>query len=407
MPFRYQAIDARGQAVTDVIDAPSEREAADLLRERRLFVTKLAATDEAVPASPVSGNAAGKTNGKLREIVFFTQQMSMLIRSGARVLQALEAVEEQCQRAAWRRVVSSIRTDVEEGRPFSTALGKFPKLFPPVYVNIVSAGEASGNMSQAFDRLTKLVRQKQEIRNRVVGALAYPAVLVVLCANVLVVLFTFVLPRFAEMFETVGVELPTSTKVLIVSSRWIGGHWPLLTGGLAAAVVGGFFFFRSPTGKRFVSRFVVRVPMFGRIVRSVILAQVCRIWGQLLESKVDLLEAVKLTADSTTSLDFREMLAKVIEGITEGQPASGPLVSSWLMPRTFSAAVVVGEDSGKLADALLFVACCLEEDNAQVLASLNKVIEPLLLSIMGLIVGTVAVSLFMPMFDLATIAGKQ
>lgn len=406
MAFRYQAIDAQGRTVSDVVDAPSVREAADLLREKRLFVTRIDPTDEAASSAAVSGSPAADTraNGKLREIVFFTQQMSMLIRSGARVVQAMEAVEVQCQRPAWRNVVGTVRLDVEQGRPLSQALARFPKLFTPVYVNMVAAGEASGNIGLAFERLAILTRQQQEIHSRVVGALTYPAVLVLLCMGVLTTLFSFVLPRFAEMFETLGVELPTSTRVLITSSRWAGAHWHLLLV-LAAATAGGIvFFLRSETGREWFSRAVVRLPLFGPIVRNVVFARICRIWGQLLDSKVGLLDAVQLTRDSTLSLDYRELLAGVAEAITQGQAVSQPLVSSWLVPRTFSAAIATGEEAGKLGDALLFVAGCLEDDNTQVLASLGRVIEPILLTIMGLIVGTVAVSLFLPMFDLATIA---
>ena len=407
MPFRYQAIDAHGKTLNDVVDAPSAREAADLLRERRLFVTRLTETDEAAPAVGAGSVPEGKTGGKLKEIVFFTQQMSMLIRSGARMVQALSVVEGQCQRAAWHRVITAVRSEVEAGRPLSTALTKFPKLFTPVYVNMISAGEASGNMGLAFDRLTKLMRQQQEIRNRVIGALTYPAGLVLLCTAVIIVLFNFVLPRFAEMFETVGVALPTSTRILLETSGWCRSHWILLASGAIGALASGFCFLRSVTGRRCVSRTVIRVPIFGRIVRSVILAQVCRVWGQLLDSKVGLLDAVLLTQDSTTNLDFRELLAAMAEAITGGQSIGEPLMSSWLVPRTFSAAIATGEESGKLADALLFVAGCLEEDNSQVLSSLGRIIEPLLLSVMGLIVGTVAISLFMPLFDLATIAGAH
>ncbi|GMU20031.1 MAG: pilus assembly protein PilC [Phycisphaerae bacterium] len=404
MPFRYQAIDATGKTLSDVIDAPSEREAADLLRDRKLFVTRLEPTNEAAAAAP-GASTADKADGKLKEVVFFTQQMSMLVRSGARVVQALQAVEVQCQRPAWRKVVSTIRSDVEEGKPLSAALARFPKLFSPVYVNMVSAGEASGNVGQSFERLTVLTRQQQEIRQRVLGAISYPAVLVLLCIAVLITLFSFVLPRFAEMFETVGVDLPASTRLMIDSSAWIRGHLLLVLGGLAGAGGGTYAFLRSARGQRFISRAAVRVPIFGKIVRNVVFARICRIWGQLLESRVGLLEAVELTRESTVSLDYNELLGRISTAITEGQSVGPTLTQSWLVPRTFAAALATGEESNRLADALLFAAGCLEEENTEVLSSLSRVIEPLLLTVMGLVVGTVAISLFLPMFDMATIAG--
>ena len=164
------------------------------------------------------------------------------------------------------------------------------------------------------------------------------------------------------------------------------------------------FFLQSPSGRKLVSRLSLRVPVFGRIVCNVILARVCRIWGQLLDSKVDVLDAVHLAKQGTSSLDFREMFDQLEAALTEGNPIGPTLRNSWLFPKTFAAAVATGEESGKLSIALLFVAGCLEEENMQVLGALTRIIEPIILVGMGLVVGTVAVSLFLPMFDMATVA---
>lgn len=403
MAFRFQAIDPSGQTIQNTIEASSVQQAAELLRDKGLFVTRIEPAD--APAESDSGiSSRVRPGGKLKDVLFFTQQMSMLVRSGARVVQAMEAIESQAARPAWRRVIRQLRAEVEEGRPLSQAMQRFPKLFPPVFVNMVAAGEASGNMGQAFDRLASLARQQHGIRSRVLGALTYPAVLMLLCCGVVVTLFTFILPRFAEMFTSLDVDLPATTALLIDASQWAHNHILLVLGMLAAAGVGLVFFFRSDQGQRFFSRAMVRVPLFGLIVRNVIFARLCRIWGQLLESKVGLVDAVDLTMQSTTSLDFQELLREVREAITQGNSIGPPLRNSWLLPRTFAAAIATGEESGRLGDALLFVAGCLEEENAQVLASLTRIIEPLMLVIMGTIVGTVAISLFLPMFDMATVA---
>jgi type IV pilus assembly protein PilC len=206
------------------------------------------------------------------------------------------------------------------------------------------------------------------------------------------------------MFTSLDVELPATTALLIDASQWAHSHALLLFGLMGAATAGLVLFFRSEQGRRFLSRAMVRVPLFGIIVRNVIFARLCRIWGQLLESKVGLVDAVELTMQSTSSLDFQELLHEVREAITQGNPIGPPLRSSWLLPRTFAAAIATGEESGRLGDSLLFVAGCLEEENAQVLASLTRIIEPIMLVVMGTIVGTVAISLFMPMFDMATVA---
>ena len=405
MAFRYQAIDSVGQTVADTVHANSPREAADLLRERGLFVTQIDPVQDGTAdfaAAPADNVKAG---GRLRDVLLFSQQMSMLIRAGSRVVQALEAIEEQSSRAAWRAVVRTIRQDVEEGRPLSEALSRFPTQFTAVYTNMVAAGEASGDIGLAFDRLAALSRQQQEVRSRVIGALIYPAVLMLLCLGVVVALFSFVLPRFAEMFEALDVELPATTAVLIAASNWAQSNWPYVLGAVVAAGGGTVMFLRSPMGRRSISRFSIRVPVFGTLVRNIILARVCRIWGQLLDSQVGLLDAVYLTQQSTTNLDFQELLVDVDEAITEGNSIGPALRRSWLLPKTFAAAIVTGEESGNLSNSLLFVASCLEDENTQVLASLTRIIEPIMLIVMGIIVGTVAISLFLPMFDMATVTG--
>jgi len=406
MAFRYEAIDSAGQTLTDVVEAASAQEAADLLRDRGLFVTRL---DEDDPhrhrdASGISSSRQGP-KAKFRDVVLFTQQMSMLLRSGARVVEALEAIEHQTQRTGWRDVVRTIHEDVEQGKPLSVALSRFPKLFSGIYVSMVTAGEASGELGLAFDRLGLLTRQQMEIRNRVIGAISYPAVLLVLCAAVMVILLVFVLPRFADMFEVLDVELPLSTSIMISSSRWVQVHWYYVLTALVATGVGTTMFLRSPGGKRSLSCTVVRVPIFGGLIRNIILARMCRIWGQLLQSKVGLLDAVELVQRGTTNHEFHELIGRVARTVTDGNLVGSELKSTWLIPKTYAGAIATGEESGRLTDSLLFVASSLEDENGEALASLTRIIEPLILAGMGLVVGIIAFSLFLPMFDMAGMAG--
>ena len=404
MAFKYQAVDAGGATVVDTVNAGSSHEAAELLRERGLFVTRIDEVGDDRQEAAVGGRS--RAGGRLRDVVFFTQQMSMLIRAGARTMEALQAVEEQTQRPTWRATVHAIRADVEEGRPLSEAVSRFPGQFNGIYVSMIAAGEASGDMGLAFERLVILTRQQQEIKNRVIGAMTYPAVLMLLCVGVVVAMLTFVLPRFADMFEALDADLPATTALLISASDALFVYWPYVLGTVAAIIAGVVLFARSASGRQAFSRFSVRVPLFGGLVRSVILARICRVWGQLLDSKVGLLEAVRLTKQSTKSLDFQQLLEDIDEAITEGNSIGPPLRSSWLLPKTFAAAIVTGEDSGRMSDSLLFVASCLEDDNTQALASLTRMIEPIMITVMGVVVGGAAISLVLPMFDMATVAGQ-
>jgi type II secretory pathway component PulF len=223
-----------------------------------------------------------------------------------------------------------------------------------------------------------------------------------LCVAVIVLLLTFILPRFKDMFEQLDIELPLMTVILIESSNVVHSYWAAIGAGLALFVAGTVMFMRSDKGRRLWSLTVIRIPVIGAIVRSLVLARICRVWGQLLDSKVPMLDSIRLTQQSTTSVDFVELLERLEETISAGSHAAGPLRDTWLMPKTFAAAIAMGEESGRLSTALSFVATCLEEENAQVLASLNRILEPVMLVVMGTIVGVMAVSLFLPMFEMAT-----
>jgi len=405
MSYKYQAIDSAGHTQTDTIEAGSTREAADLLRERGLFVTKIDQADKKVKDTGWLSDRDPQSGVKSKDIYFFTQQMSMLVKSGAQIVEALEAIEAQCPRVAWKKVIRRIRLNVEQGNPLSAALSQYPRLFPSIFSNIISAGEASGDLALAFERLSLLTKQQQEVKSRIIGALTYPAVLLMLCMAVVTLLFTFVLPRFAEMFEQLDVELPFMTAIMIAISEWGLSHLPYVFVFAAFLGVGIYMFLHSPTGREYISWYSIRIPIFGKITRSIILARIFRIWGQLLESKVSLLEAVHLTRECTSNIDFQNVIGELAQAITDGNSVGPVLKETWLVPTTFAAAVVTGEESGKLANSLLFVAGCLEDDNSQIMSSLTRIIEPIMLIVMGLIVGTVAISLFMPMFDMATITG--
>jgi len=403
MAFRYQAIDSAGQTVDDVVDVGSATEAADLLRDRGLFVTQL---DEGhqVDAHSTSAGQPGK-GVKFRDVVLFTQQMSMLLRSGAQVFEALDTLEDVSRKPGWQTLIARLRLDVEEGRPLSTALAQFPKLFSGIYVSMITAGEASGELGLAFERLSVLTREQQEVRNRIIGAISYPIVLTFLCIAVIVIMVGFILPRFTEMFEALDVDLPMTTTMLIAASEWSQVHYPYLLAGLAGAGIGAYLFLKSPTGHRYTSFTVLRLPIFGKLIRNITVARICRIWGQLLESKVDLLNAIDLIQRGTKNHEFAALLGQVVQTVTDGNPIGNELRASWLIPKTYAGAVATGETSGRLTDSLLFVATSLEDQNTEALGSLARVIEPLILAVMGLVVGVIAFSLFLPMFDMATAAG--
>lgn len=410
MPYSYQAIDASGRAVSATIDAASVDEAIRALRARGLLVTRM---DEATGTSPpeTAGRGrrlpwgSGRTSVRWKEIVYFTQQMAMLLGSGARIVPTLRAVEAQSRSEALKAILRHLRERVEDGVPLNVAMGDHPQVFNAVFRSLIAAGESTGRMPQAFEQLAAYTRQQQEVRQRILGAMAYPAVLVCMCAVILTGLFTFVLPRFRELFSTLGVELPPSTRFLMNLSGWVGAHGILVVAGLVAVVVALAAGYRSPAGQRWWAGAYTQIPLAGRLIRRLILARMFRIWGVLVTNNLGLIEAIRMAKATTRSTLFHALMDSVEQAVTDGRLVGAALHESPLIPPTMAAAVATGEESGRLGASLLFIADALESENAQMLASLSRIIEPIILVVLGGIVGLVAVSLFMPMFDIATIAG--
>lgn len=405
MKLAYQAVDARGHLRSDVIEAATREEAIDQLRRQGLFVAQLSelAGGQREEDSPARGGFGLLAD--YRERMVFAKQMAMLLGAGVGVVPALEAVELQATSPKWRDALRRMRTEVEEGNTLATALASCPGLFDRVFASMVAAGESSATLPEMFRRLATLAQQQYDVRRRFIGALIYPAVLITISIGVVALLLGVVLPRFAGFFEALNVPLPATTRILTNVSEFVRSYWGWVLAGIAATVVALTVYLRTPHARRTLDAISLRLPVIGNLVKHLILARFTRILGVLLASRISLLEALELATASIRHHAFRELLDEVYEAVSEGQPVADALRGSPLVPPSVVQAVAAGEQSGNIGSALLFVADCLDEDNAARIATLSKILEPLVLLVMGLIVGLVAFSLFVPMFDIATAAG--
>ena len=411
MTFCYQAIDASGRAVRDTIQAGSVDEAARLLRAKGLLVTRLnEAADKSISITstaplPAASPAGHRQKVRFKEVVYFTRQMAMLLGSGARLVSAMGALEAQARSEAMKGLIRRLRGRVEDGVPLSAALADYPNIFDGVFRSLVASGESTGRMAEAFDQIASYARNQQEVRQRLVGAMIYPMLLVVMCVGVLSGMFGFVLPRFRDLFSVLDAELPASTRVLLGLSDWLRAHWLALLVVVVSGAGSAVAFVRSQAGRRWWSGIYTRIPLLGDLARRLILAKLFRIWGVLVSNNVGLIEAIRLARGTTRSTAFHALMDQVEQAVSEGRPVGTALRESPLVFPTLAAAIVTGEESGRMGASLLFVADALESENVQLVTSLSRIIEPVILILMGAAVGVVAVSLFMPMFDIATLAG--
>lgn len=408
MNFAYRAFDAKGAASSGTIEAADVHEATEKLRQKGLFISECkAAGGSSTPAPAAAPKARGlhPGKGKLKNLAVFTRQLAVLVGAGTPVADALSALEKQAPEGPWRKILADVCQRVEQGEALSDAVAAHPRAFDSVARSLIAAGEASGNMQGMLERLAVLARRRQHVRGSIIGAMVYPTLLICTSLCVIVALLTSVLPRFTQMFEALDAPLPASTKFLMAAGDWLRAQWYIPLGAAAGIVVSLTMWVRSSAGRRQFDALASRLPVVGKIVRSFCVAQVARILGTLIDSKVPLLEAIALTRQASSSAVYRDLLTRAEDAVTRGEPISKTLQSSPLIPASLAEAVRSGETSGNVGTVLTHIAGFIEEDNEVIVRSLTSILEPAILIVLGGIVAFVAISMFLPMFDLAASAG--
>ena len=406
MQLTYDAVDARGNATSDTIEAADIRDAANLLRKRGLYVTRIGEESSTrvkrTKSSVVATDREARAGLRLRTLSQFTRQMAMLLKSGAGLVPALSAIGRQLKRQRESTLTRRLIADLEDGLTLTDALRKHSGTFDSVYCAIVQAGEASAKLPDMFERLSDIVGKRRTMRKKILGALAYPALLVGMCANIILVLLFFVLPRFNDMFTQLGVEVPITTKWLLNIGVGIRSYWFLLVG-MAALVAGGIVWLtRSAAGRQWACDIQLSIPVLGQLRSRLIQGQVLRTMGMLLESGVGVLETLALVRDSTRNRHFQSLFDSLEESVTSGGRLSTAFESSSLVDAYVCQAIQTGEESGNLGGAIMFCADNIDESNEELINVITRLIEPVILIGMGVVVGGVAISLFMPLFDLTS-----
>lgn len=406
MKLAYTAYDRAGAQTAGTIEAASPDEATDKLSQRGLFVTSITADASAAGESrqPTGSRSIRVRTGRLKMLAPLTRQLSVLVATGTPLVDALAAAETQCKDEGWQQILADVRQRVEEGESLSEALAAHPRQFDALTRSLVAAGESGGNLAMMLDRLAQLVRQQQHVRGALLGAMIYPALLITVSIGVLTMMIMFVLPRFAGMFESLDAKTPMSTRVLMAISDWLRGQWWMVLIALALAGAGLWAWLRTPGGRRAWHATLVRAPVVGAIVRSFATAQIARVLGVLLEARVPMLDAIGLTRDAVGNVHYKDMLTTAQDAVTRGEAISQTLGDSPLIARSICEAVRSGERSGSLGSVLESVAEFLDEDNEVIVRSLTSIIEPLILIVLGALVAFIALSMFLPMFDLVASA---
>lgn len=406
MNFHYTGYDNAGAKSTGTIEAPSSEEAIERLRRRSVFVVTIQEASHARAKAASTQTKKGRKRGVSPKVLAqFARELSVLVSTGTPIADAIESLEQQAQTEQWAEVVGSVRKKLEDGEAFSEALDSRPDVFDSVFRSLVAAGESSGQLDKMLQRLALLTRRQAHVRSSVIAAMMYPMLLTMVCVAVLFLMLGVVLPRFSGLFETLDTPLPASTEFLVMLSGLLLGYWWAAAPAAAVGAWGLWAWLRTPPGRRALERLLLSLPKVGPIVRAFGTARVARILGTLLEAKVPMIEAIGLTRRSVNHQGFVEMLDRAERVVTKGEPVSSAFIDSDLFVRSSAQAVRNGEQTGRLAEVLVHIADYLDEDNESTVKALSSLLEPLIMLVLGGLVAFVAVSMFLPLFDLTAGAG--
>ena len=405
--YAYKARTSSGKIVSDVIESVSAREVAEKLRAFKYIPVEIKEVKENPLKEFIAKITPFKPKVKSMDLTLFSRQLATLVTSGVPLVQGLSILEEQFTSPVFKNVIKSIKTDIESGTSISDAMKKHPKVFSELYIGMVHAGEVGGILDQVLDRLATYMESSEELKAKIKGAMTYPMIILFVAVAAVIILLTFVVPRFAAMFEEMGSKLPAPTQMLINFSnflkRWIAVFI------LVAIVVFSIFrkiYNANPKVKLKVDTILLKLPVIGEVLKKTAIAKFTRTLGTLIKSGVPILQAMETVAKTAGNKLIEKTILEAREAIREGERIADPLKRSGVFPPMVVQMISIGEETGALDAMLIKVADFYDKEVAAAVEGLTSMIEPLIIVFMGGAVGSIVVAMFLPMFELTTAVAK-
>jgi type IV pilus assembly protein PilC len=391
----------KGRILKGQLEAVDERIARIQLRRRNIDVTKL----KTKPKDLFENISFLQPKVSAKDVVVFTRQFSTMIDAGLPLVQGLNMLTEQSQNKTFKRILSQVTKDVEGGSTLADALGKHPKVFDSLFVNLVAAGEVGGILDTILQRLAAYIEKTEKLKSQIKGALTYPAVVVSIAVIVIAVIMVFVIPVFQEMFSSFGKALPGPTQLVVNMSSFTKSniHWMIL--GLIVFV----FLFRryrkTSSGRRNIDNGLLRLPIIGELIRKVAVARFTRTLGTMIKSGVPILDALDITARTAGNVIVEEVILDARSSIAEGQTIAEPLSESIIFPGMVTQMISVGESTGALDAMLEKIADFYDDEVDATVAAMTSMLEPLLMLFLGGSIGGLVIAMYLPIFQMAAAMG--
>ena len=428
--YNYVALDQKGNETKGSIECGSQNEAIGRVKEMQLFPTKITEADKedksagkkAKTKTVTKPRAGGKKGGgmnfnikipglgggvKPKVLTTFTRQLATLVDAGLPLLRGLRVLEKQERNATLKGILAQLATSIEGGSTFSEALAQHPKVFNRLFVNMVKAGELGGVLEVVLKRLAEFSEKAQKIKGKVKAALFYPIAVLIVAIGIMILLMTFVVPKFKDVFAGMGFELPGFTVFVLAVSDLVRLHILPTMGGLAVLVVLFLLFIKTKFGRRLWDKTKLVMPPIGQVISKVSISRFCRTLGTLVSSGVPILQALTIVKETAGNVIIANAVAKVHESVKEGETITAPLESSRVFPPMVVSMVDVGEQTGALPEMLLKIADNYDEDVDNAVAAMTSLLEPIMIVFLALIVGSIVIAMFLPLIKMITVMSGE
>jgi type IV pilus assembly protein PilC len=401
--FAYVGRSKSGAVKKGELVAKSRDEAVDQLRKQSVVVTSLEekGSKEGFKLSFGSGMTE-------KDLVIFTRQFGTMINAGLPLIQCLEILSTQSENAALRKAVGEIKGAVEGGSTFSDALRRHPKIFDDLYCNMVNAGEVGGLLDTILARLSKHIEKTMKLKSQIKSAMVYPAAIIGIATVVITVLMIWVIPVFEKMFKEMSngkIALPGPTQLVIDMSNFVQSYWYIIVGGIVGVIFAFKKYYATPQGRLMVDKTVLKLPVFGDLIRKASVAKFTRTLGTLITSGVPLLEALSICAKTAGNKVIENVLMDARVSISGGKTISEPLAKSEAFPKMVTHMISVGESTGALDNMLGKIADFYEDEVDAAVTNLTALLEPMMMVFLGITVGFIVVAMYLPIFTMAGAIG--
>lgn len=392
--YQWKGKARSGEEQSGTITADTKDAVVNLLRARQIQVTAVTEKGKEFSLPKFGGGVSQK------EIAVFTRQFSVMIDAGLPLVQCLEILAQQQANRAFQKVLMAIRSDVESGSSLADSLRKQSSVFTELYSNMIAAGEAGGILDTILQRLSVYIEKIVKLKSQVRSAMIYPIAVITIAIGVVTIILWKVIPTFATLFSELGAELPMPTQITIAASHFLGRYAIVMVIGLAATIFGLVSWHKTYKGKRVIDGVVLKTPILGNVFKKIAVARFCRTLGTLTSSGVPILDGLEITARTSGNAIIEDAIMATRRAVEEGRTISEPLRDTDVFPPMVIQMISVGEQTGALDAMLQKIADFYEDEVDEAVANLMALLEPVMISFLGVVIGGIVISMYMPMFDL-------